>query len=264
MDFSILAGVGCAIACIMVSLLIDQAQLTAYISVSAGIIVIGGTIGTTLATVGLSTFFGLPKLAVVGIFGKADFGCRGLIDQISSFSYLVRKEGMLALEPKLEEQSDPFFKKALQLAVDGLEGSVIAQILDEEIEGMERRHKRNYGIFTTMGGYAPSMGIVGTVLGLISMLMGLGGAGGMGSLGKAVAVAFLTTLYGVMLANLVFLPIASNLKAKSEDEAVYRRVVVEGVLSLQTGENPRLLKEKLLAVGGVTKNPVQEKEPEVA
>jgi len=251
MDLGIVLGLLVAVGSVLIALLIDQASLSSYFKDSALLIVLGGTLGATMCSVSLQTFLRVPALLKTAVFSGSRPDSRGLIAKIASYSSIVRREGMLALEAKLDEQNDPFVRKALQLVIDGLDGSTVIQILDNDIQAMERRHKLNYSMFTVMAGYAPAMGVLGTVLGLISMLMGLGDS--TEGLGSAVAVAFLTTLYGVVLANMIFLPIATSLKTRSEDEATFRRVVLEAVLALQTGENPRLMTDKLLATAGLKK-----------
>src|SRR3989304_3640999 len=152
----------------------------------------------------------------------------------------ARGEGILSLQDEVEKTiRDPFLTNGLQLVIDGADETIVREVLRTEIERMRQRHRTGSHSFNTMGGYAPTMGIIGTVLGLVHVMQGLGGS--MEDLGKGVALAFIATLYGILSANLLFLPIAGNLKAKSEEEVFLREVMLEGVLGIQAGQNPFIL-----------------------
>jgi chemotaxis protein MotA len=154
----------------------------------------------------------------------------------------ARREGLLALEDEAKKIEDPFLRKGIMLVVDGIEPAQVRTILELEIHNMEGRHALGYGFFNTAGGFSPTFGIIGTVMGLIAVLQNLSNPD---ALAESIAVAFLATLWGLLSANLIFLPIGGKLLAKSHEEVVFRRMLLEGVLSLQAGENPRLIREKL-------------------
>jgi chemotaxis protein MotA len=141
---------------------------------------------------------------------------------------------------------DSFLARGIQLVVDGAEEASVRQILTAEIAAMRRRHQRGITLFECMGGYAPTMGIIGTVLGLVHVLAKLG-EGGTDGLGQGIAVAFIATLYGIFSANVLLLPLAGNLRAKSEEEAFRREMVMEGILGIQVGHNPHILEFRLRA-----------------
>jgi chemotaxis protein MotA len=154
----------------------------------------------------------------------------------------ARRDGLLALEDDLAEVDDDFTKKGVQLVVDGTDSDLVRAILQSEVDGMAARHKTNAHLFATAGGFAPTLGIIGTVLSLVHVLENLSNPA---SLGHSIAGAFIATLYGVGSANLVFLPVANKLKELSAEELVYREMQLEAILSIQAGDNPRMLGEKL-------------------
>ncbi|MCS6829586.1 MAG: MotA/TolQ/ExbB proton channel family protein, partial [bacterium] len=156
----------------------------------------------------------------------------------------ARREGLLALESDANAVSDDFLKRALQLAIDGTDPELVRDILQLEITFLEERHRQGEQIFTSMGGYAPTMGVLGTVMGLIHMMSRIENPSQMG---PAIATAFVATLYGVGFANLLFLPIASKLRARHAEEVLLREVIVEGILAIQSGENPRIVEQRLRA-----------------
>lgn len=167
-----------------------------------------------------------------------------LIALFERLSERSRREGLLALENELEEIDDPFIKKGILLAIDGIEPEIINDIMNAEIDAMEERHSRGRLIIEKAGEYAPAWGMVGTLIGLILMLQNLDDPE---TLGPSMAVALITTLYGSLLANLVFIPMAGKLETKTEEEIFHKLVIIEGVLGVQSGQNPRILKEKLTA-----------------
>ena len=162
--------------------------------------------------------------------------------QMVGLAEKARREGLLALEAQLEEVDDEFTKKGVSLIVDGTDSSVVETILRSEIDGMASRHSKNAKLLATLGGFAPTLGILGTVLSLVHVLENLSNPG---ALGHSIAGAFIATLYGVGSANIVFLPIGNRLKGLSEVEVMYREMILEGVLALQAGDNPSMLAERL-------------------
>ena len=175
-----------------------------------------------------------------------------IIDSFIDLSKKARKDGLLSLEDELVEYEDDFLKNGLQLVIDGMEPETLQEILELEMENTQRRHKIGQDIFATWGELAPAFGMLGTLIGLIIMLADLDDPS---SIGSGMATALITTFYGSLLANLIFIPIASNLKSKTEKEMVTREMMIEGLLALQSGVNPRVIEQRL-----VSYLPPQEKE----
>lgn len=205
------------------------------------LIVIGGTIGAALITYPVYHVLGVMGIMKKAFFSKLDAPTQ-MIEQFVDFASRVRREGILSLEPQLKEVKDDFLRKALQLTVDGLEPQAIQEILETEISYLEERHGRGAEILLCFGALAPAMGMIGTVVGLVLMLKNMSDPS---SIGPAMAVALLTTFYGAVLANLVFNPMAGKLKTRSKEEVLLRSMIIEGVMSLSRGENPRIIEEKL-------------------
>jgi chemotaxis protein MotA len=214
----------------------------AFINIPAFVIVVGGTCMALLASSSMDEAMSVPKLAVLAMTGGQSVDRPAAAKQMVSLAEKARREGLLALEAQLEEVEDPFTKKGVGLIVDGTDSTVVETILRSEIDGMAGRHAKNAKLFSTLGGFAPTLGILGTVLSLVHVLENLSDPG---SLGHSIAGAFIATLYGVGSANLIFLPIGNRLKGMSETEVLYREMIVEGVLALQAGDNPSMLAERL-------------------
>ncbi len=183
---------------------------------------------------------GLYKL----VFKAEPLDMRARLDLLVSLADHARREGLLALDSTLSEIDDPFTHNALQLVVDGTDPQMVHAIMEAEVDGMVARHSLGAAPFQTAGGFAPTMGIIGTVLGLVHVLQNLSSPA---TLGPSISTAFLATLMGVGSANVVYLPIANRLKAISEEEVELRMMTLEGILSLQAGDNPRLVSEKLMS-----------------
>ncbi|HHE46180.1 MAG TPA: motility protein A, partial [Bacteroidetes bacterium] len=154
-----------------------------------------------------------------------------------------RREGILAIEMELETVDDDFLKSGIQYAVDGTEPEYIRAIMESELQSLDERHKLGQSIFLAMGTYAPALGMIGTLIGLIQMLSGLDDPS---KIGEGMATALVTTLYGAMIANLFFLPVAGKLSNRSKEETLQKELILEGILSIQSGDNPRFVREKLL------------------
>lgn len=222
-----------------------------FIDPASILIVLGGTIAATAINYTLEDFKKLPRVAAQA-FNQEEQDLNELIETFVQLSGKARREGLLALETGLEEVEDEFIKKGVLLAVDGIEPDVIKDIMMAEVVAMEDRHSKGRSMFEKMGEYAPAWGMIGTLIGLVLMLQNLNDPG---ALGPAMAVAIITTLYGSLLANLVFLPIASKLENKTEQEVFIKQIIIEGVIGVQSGQNPKILQEKLSAF--VAKQPKQ-------
>ncbi|SFG49046.1 chemotaxis protein MotA [Halobacillus alkaliphilus] len=217
--------------------------MTSFIQASSIVIVLGGLVAALLVNFNVSEVkltFRVTKEA----FKQTDMNLRQLINLFVGLSERARREGLLALEAQLEEVEDPFIKKGILLAVDGIEPEVINDIMNAEIIAVEERHQRGRAIIEKAGEYAPAWGMIGTLIGLVLMLQSLSTPE---TLGPKMAVALLTTFYGTLLANLVFIPMAGKLENKTEQEIFMKQVIIEGVIGVQSGQNPKILEEKLSA-----------------
>ncbi len=240
MDLATVLGIVLGFGALIVAFVLEGGHLSSLIGITAYMIIFGGTFGATMTSYSLKDMLGLPKLIMKAIKTPPDRRAI-LVEEIVKLAEIARRDGLLALENHPIE--DPFLKKGVMLVVDGTDAELTEQILHADVEAMEQRHARGYGIFQTMGGFAPTMGIIGTVMGLVHVLSSLKDPE---SLGPAIAVAFLATLYGVATANLLWLPLHNKLKLRSKEEVAEKQLIIEGVLGIQAGENPRMLREKLL------------------
>ncbi len=170
------------------------------------------------------------------------------IDQLVELAQIARKNGLLSLEEKANEQTDPFFKQAIMLIVDANDQDKVHAILQNDIDCMSARHEDAAGLYDKASSVAPAFGMVGTLVGLINMLksMNLDDSGGASSLGTSMGTALITTLYGCILAHVIFGPVASNLRTRDSEEVLCKMIIVEGVMAIQAGENPKSLRERLL------------------
>jgi chemotaxis protein MotA len=217
----------------------------------AFILVFGGTIGATLVAFPLKTFLQAISQGLRTAFTEPVYHEREVIATLVSFAEKARREGLLALETEASALDDEFLRKGIQLVIDGRDTDIIRKILETEVLFVQERNAKAEGVFMTMGGFSPTLGIIGTVLGLIAMLKSLGELAGTGNvagkLGVATAQAFVATFFGISLANLVWIPIASKIKERAGAQLLMREIMIEGILSIQAGDNPRLLEEKLHA-----------------
>ncbi|SDH31299.1 chemotaxis protein MotA [Alteribacillus persepolensis] len=223
-----------------------------FIQLTAFLIVFGGIAAALLISFSFKEIKKMPKVAQQA-FRHDDNDLPQLIDTFSHLSTKARREGLLALEAELDEVEDPYIRKGVLLAVDGMEPDVIKDIMMAEVVALEERHRKGRLFFEKAGEYAPAWGMVGTLIGLVLMLQELEDPA---TLGPNMAVALMTTLYGTVLANLVFLPMSNKLEQKTEDEVFVKQIVIEGVIGVQSGQNPKILEEKLTAF--VRKNNKQE------
>lgn len=219
-------------------------DVAAYINFGAMILIVGGSIGAALIAFPFRNFLSLGKIFVL-LFREKRARHGEVIRTFGDLAGKARKEGMLALQGSMESISDPFFKQGLQLIVDGQDAEVVEAILAGEIEAMEARHRVGADILTIMGSMGPAFGIIGTVIGLINMLRNMEDPS---NVGPAMAVAFIATLYGAIYANAFVLPMANKLKRKSADEAEGKKLILAGLLAIQSGDNPRVLVRKLSAL----------------
>lgn len=222
-------------------------QVKNFIDMSSIFIVIGCTLAVIVASFPGKMLKALPKHFKIMLNTKK-YDPMYYIDQLVELAQVARKNGLLALEEKANAQDDPFFKQAIMLIVDANDADKVRGILNNDIECMSARHDGVAGMYEKGSAVAPAFGMVGTLVGLINMLknMDLSGEGGSSSIGGDMGTALITTLYGCVLAHMIFNPIASNLRTRDEEEVLCKMIIVEGIMSIQSGENPKSLREKLL------------------
>jgi len=243
MDIATLGGLIIGIGAIIVSFLMEGGHLSAIVQPPAMLIVIGGTLGASIVTTSIKTLTNVPNLLKLA-FARKSPNPLMTIEQIVSMSEKARKEGVLGLEKDMYNIGDPFFRKAIRLVIDGTETSVLKNILETEIAYTEDRHKKGILFFQKMGGFSPTLGIIGTVLGLIHTL---GSTSDAERMATAIAGAFIATLWGVALANLCYLPLSDKLKLRHEEELANLDLIMEGVVAIQSGDNPRVVRTKLMS-----------------
>lgn len=238
-----LVGVFGGIAALIGAFVYEGGSVASLILPTPIIIVFGGTIAALIACTPMPTFVKLGK-----VFSKALVSEReDPLEAVQAFVRLAdkaRREGLLSLEDEANALHDEFMRDGIQEVVDGTPPEQISELLEIRIAETEARHKEGFSMFLNAGGFSPTMGVIGTVLGLIVVLGGLGSSG-TEELGHAIAVAFIATFYGVLAANLFWLPMGERLKRKSEEETTHRRMIIEGILAIQAGDAPRLVRTKL-------------------
>jgi len=228
---------------LVVSSIIMGGSFTWFLNYPSLMIVIGGTMGATLISYPLGEVMGVFNVAKKALLHQSQSPTK-LIPLIVEFARKARREGILSFESQLDELEDPFLVKGLRLAIDGMDSSAIEEIMRTEIQFVEERHNLGSEIFSTMGTYAPAIGMLGTIIGLVQMLMQMEDPS---QIGAPMAVALLTTFYGTILANLLFLPIAGKLKTRSKSEVLVKQMILEGIISIQSGDNYRVVEQKLKA-----------------
>jgi len=216
-------------------------SLSGFIDIPSVAVVVGGTIGALLIN------FPLPKfLSMINLFKKTFlFSLEEpdvVINKMVGYAERARREGMLALEEDSENETDPFLRKGLRLAVDGTDPQLLEKIMETDVEQIENRHSEGAKILSTGGTFAPAFGMIGTLIGLVNMLSNLEDPT---QIGAGMATALITTFYGAVLANAVFLPLAGKLETRSKEEMVIKNMVIEGIMAIQSGDSPRIVEEKL-------------------
>lgn len=242
----LLTPVGITLGFVMIMLAIvtqDSDHAASFLDISSIFIVIGGVVASLLIN------FKREQLSLLGSvvkegFQKQDQPLTDVIQLFVKLSERARREGLLSLEKDLADVEDPYIHKGISLVVDGMEADMIKDIMNAEITALEERHYRGRIIIEKCGEYAPAWGMIGTLVGLVLMLTTLENPA---TLGPSMAVALLTTLYGTVLAHLVFLPMASKLENKTDEEVFTKQIILEGVISIQSGQNPRIVEEKMSA-----------------
>ena len=242
MDFATLIGIITAFALIVIAIKTNS-SLILFVNLPSFLIVLGGTIGATLINYSLGEFLNLLKALKYAIFFKEP-EIDEIKDELIRLSYNARKNGIMSLEKELENINDLLLKKALILAIDGMNAENIREIMETHLYNLTLRHKVGYEILESMANYSPAMGLIGTLIGLVQMLQQMNEPS---TIGPAMAVALITTFYGAILSNLIFMPLSGKLKRKSEKEIFFKQIYIEGVISIAKGENPLILKNKIEA-----------------
>ncbi|WP_025684166.1 flagellar motor protein [Paenibacillus maysiensis] len=241
MDITIVLGIIAGIIALIGGFLWEGGEFTGLLQGTSALIVFGGTFAAVVISYPVSKLKTVPA-AFRMAFSREDNLSEQYIEDLVSMAATSRRSGVLALERISSEHPNAFLREGLQLVIDGTEQEQIKQILELELDTIEHKHEGYAKIFESAGGYAPTMGIIGTVMGLIHVL---GSLTEPTALGPSIAVAFIATLYGVASANLIFLPIASKIRACSENEMVTMDLLLQGILAIQNGENPKLVRKKL-------------------
>jgi chemotaxis protein MotA len=240
-DKSTIGGIFLAVGGILLGLLLEGGRVSQILQPTAAMIVLGGTMGAVMVQFPLATVVqAFKKLAWV-FLDKAEDPSR-LVETLVGFAQRARKNGIVSLDAELTNIKDPFLKRALTLAVDGIEPEELRKMMESELDSQAEHSEKIAQVFESAGGFAPTIGIIGAVLGLIQVMQHLAN---IDEVGKGIAVAFVATIYGVGSANLFFLPSSGKLKIKGREEQVLREMTMEGVISILEGMNPRILETKL-------------------
>ena len=244
MDIATIGGLVAGLLIVGIVMIMDggsPAEIFAH--PSAILLIFGGSISATTITTSLKTTLSIPGLLKQAM-NVNKFEVVESIELLVKMADRARRDGLLALEEESKKIVDPFMQKGIMMVVDGTDPSEVKAILETNIQQIRVRHKVGIGFFASAGGFAPTFGIIGTVMGLISVLKQLDDPN---ALATSIAAAFLATLWGLLFANLIYLPISGKLKAKSDEEVHVREMQLEGILSIQAGQNPRIVREKLSA-----------------
>jgi len=240
MDIATLIGLVGAFGLVVTSIFMGG-NAAGFVDIPSIVIVIGGTFAVAFVMFPLGVVIGTIKVGLKTLLFKSN-DPQDIIRLITSLAETARKESLVALEKVNIE--DPFLKKGVMLVVDGSSEGLVRSVMEIELEFMKQRHRQGQAVFKGMGAMAPAFGMIGTLIGLVNMLSNLSDPS---SIGPAMAVALLTTFYGAIMANVVFLPLATKLEERSAEDALFMQIMIEGVSSLQRGDHPTIVKEKLQA-----------------
>jgi chemotaxis protein MotA len=233
---------------------LEGSNVMAVINIPALFIVLGGTLGASIGGTSFDAVKAIPMLYKKA-FMPDELNLPGRVAELVSYAEKARRDGLLALDEQLATVEDPYTRKGLQLVVDGTDPDLVAEVLEAENDAMRKRHAKCVQPFDKAGGYAPTMGIIGTVFGLVHVL---GNLSQPDTLGPMISAAFIATLLGVASANVVYLPVSARLKGLSQEELHFREMTLEGILAIQAGENPRFVNEKLMAYVPPSQRPTEE------
>lgn len=245
MELTTLLGVIVGILAVVGAMIFKHISFSVFLNPAAILVIFVGTVATILNSYPGENLKSIGALFKILFTKQKLISEREIIELMIDLSETAKKEGLLSLEKKIEEIEDPFIKKGVRMVIDGIEGDVIEEILDAEISAMEKRHETNASIFASAGMYAPTLGVLGAVFGLIAAMSSIDDTEKMA---EAIAAAFIATILGIFTGYVLWNPFAKKLKVKSQHEVMLKGMVVEGLLSIQKGDAPFMLKEKLLAV----------------
>jgi len=236
-------GIAASFALLLVAVIMEGGNPMSFLNIPAFLIVVGGTAGATVA----STRASMLKLSVKAVmlaFKGQELGMSETADKMVKLAEKARRDGLLALEDDVEALGDDFAKKGVQLVVDGADSDLVRAILQSEVDGMSERHAQIAKVLATAGGFAPTLGVLGTVMSLVHVLENLSQPE---KLGPLISGAFVATLWGILSANVMWLPIGSKLQRLSDLEVHHMELLLEGIMSIQAGANPRVIQQKLLS-----------------
>ncbi|MEW6073124.1 MAG: MotA/TolQ/ExbB proton channel family protein [Planctomycetota bacterium] len=241
MDITTIIGTLLGFGLVVIAMGMGGTELSIFLDIPSVVLVFGGTFAVILINFPLPVVKGLVKVILRTLLFKLTSPAQE-IERIIEYANLARKEGLLALEGKLKEVDDAFFAKGIQLVIDGFPAETVRDIMELEAEWQRQRHVTGKKMLDSLGAYAPAFGMIGTLVGLVQMLRNLSDPS---SIGAGMATALLTTLYGALAANLVCLPLAGKLEIRANEEGLLRDLMIEGIVAIQSGEGPQLIKEKL-------------------
>ena len=247
MDIFLIIGIIGGLAVVVAGMLMKGANMALLLSSEAIMVILGGTILAVMNSYPKSDFLKIPKIAGVLFRDKNKQDPSEIITQLVEMAQRTRKEGLLSLESIIHELDNKFMKNGLEMLVDGLEPELIREVLEIEIESMEDRHRIGAAIFATAGSSAPTLGVLGAVIGLIGAL---GNLNDTEKLGESICSAFVATVYGIFTGYVLFHPFSSRLKRKSAEEVNNMNIMLEGILAIQAGNNPKSIERKLLGMLG--------------
>ena len=239
MDITTIIGIVLGFVLLLIAMVMGG-SFGAYVDVPSVVIVVGGCIAALLTAFPLGSLLAFPKVAQKVIKG-AKTDPNSLIEQLVGFAEIARRDGILALEGMTAEMTDDLLVVGIKMAVDGTDPELIEQIMEADVENMMTRHGVGKGMFDA-GRYAPAFGMIGTLIGLVAMLANMSDPS---AIGAGMAAALLTTMYGAVIANVLFLPLADKLALRSEEEVLVKTIIIKGVMSIQSGDNPRVVEQKL-------------------
>ena len=241
MDFATIVGLTAGAAIILLSIFGKGESVGIFTDYSSLGIVIGGSLCALLVSMPLGRVLGVGKV-LRKAWGSKQEDPEKVIRTLVAYAEVARRDGILALDNMTDQMENKFIVKGIQMAVDGTDPDLTEQIMMSELEALSERHRMGRAIFEYLGKYAPAFGMIGTLIGLIIMLQHMDNAS---QIGSGMALALITTFYGAVAANLVFLPIADKLATRSREEILVKQIIVRGIMSIQSGDNPRIVEQKL-------------------
>ncbi|MDY0300937.1 MAG: flagellar motor protein [Trichlorobacter sp.] len=246
MDLSTLIGLILGFGAVFGGAVLEGLHISALIQPTAALIVLGGTFGAVFVSMPLSACIQAFKdVKIAFLPPKVD--PEGIVKDIIGYATKARRNGLISLEQEAQNASDPFIKKGISLVVDGIDPQKLRETLEAEIDAYEAHQKHSVEFYEAAGGFAPTIGIIGAVIGLIHVMSNLSDTS---KLGAGIAVAFVATIYGLMVANIICLPIGTKLKTRMNEEILRRVIILEGLIAIQNGENPHFIEQKLKSFAG--------------